>query len=538
MIRVDIKRTKFFNELDVSMQKKFFISTAHKFIHNIDTFYYSAFIKDDCKGNDDENMLCFISKLKFLKDEVIDKNEPVYYLEDVELKLIRKSFSLYEFCLSVEGMFDIFVSKYIPNNNTPRIVIQLRSIGLWLEGTEELIYRSYSVLERVLSEFDLSIDKTRENRIDFCYHTNSIQGLHKVVNDTFLKRNVNTSLRKYSKVGDITDESITVDYLSLGKRQSNNLFVRLYNKTREVIEMNYKAFFIDYWFKHGLISFYDKFCYEYAYKYSSYNSLVWGRIDFYLKYGTDYKLKQDLELLKQDYSTNLDYVRKFIKGKLPDITLIVNIEYQCMRKFFYYSDDIIESLNHNSKIPKVDRLFKIIDNRKLFLDYLTSDTLSFVKTNYKSIIESLNKQLKSGLISDIEYKNFYEGIYLSWWQRLRKLKLKSLISDTKFIRDYSKNLDFDKLKTRFKSNIASMSLYIDCDSGTSLHNDLSSVICSLNDNDMITDNCRIVSNTTGEIINLDSNNIDYDYDRIKEKKKKSLNSLLKKAESETPKQPN
>ncbi len=505
-MRRDIPRNSFFNEFSNDLQLKYFNNKAHAYLPNVDTFYYSAFIKNDKENNDNEDMLYFISQLEFYRQKVIDDNVNVYLYEDIQLQITRKKFSIYDFCLSVPNMFDIFISSYLPNKNTPRVVIQLRSIGLWTLTCEKLIYDSFEALQRLLKDFKLEVERTQENRIDFCYHTNVIHNMYKYFNDDMLINNCKTVYSIYSKVGRKLQDRLTIDYLSFGQRKSNNVFVRIYNKTREVIEMNYKSFFIKYWYDAGLISFYDKFVYEYAFSKGNYNALQWGKLEFYLQYGSDQKVKDDIELIKQSYSSNMAYVKKYIKGFLPDITLIVNIEFQTMRKFYRSGDKQINTFTHTSKVVQLDRLFKILDNRKVFLEYLTSNSLAFVKDDYKNL---------EG-----------ENIYLDWWARLRKLKL-SCLTDKDYIREYSKNLEIKKLQSRLKGNIATLSLYLDSENDTSLNDDFSNVICSLNDNDFEKQDLQIIHVDTGEILPFSSS--DYDYNRIKENKKKSLKSLLKKA---------
>lgn len=501
MIRKDVKNTLIFNELTEEFQKDYFSYSDKKFIHNIDTFYYSVFIEND--NTDLENIpsvKSLIDSILIKKENVVKNNNEVYYYEDIQLLVTRKRFSIYECCLSINNFFDIFISSYIPNENTPRIVIQLRSIGLWLNGVENLIDNSFSVVERLLSDFNLKVKKVQENRIDYCYHTNYIQNPDKYFSDDILRNNLNTTFSIYSKVGRKNNKELTVEYLSLGKRTSNNVFFRSYNKTREVIEMNYKCFFIDYWYKNKLISFYDKFILEYAYQKGNYEAVEWAKLEFYLKYGQDQQIKENINLLKQDYSTNLDAIRNYIKTTklVPDITLIMNIEFQTMRKFYYYSDDLISGLDtKNCNNNLLTKLYQIIDNRKLFLDYLTQNTVVFIKNDK----------------------------VIDWWNRLSNLKL-SCNSNYEFSRDYSRKLDIDKLKQRLKGTIASMNMYLGNDD-TSLTQDMSSVLCVLNDNDVKNEEVVFVNNGTGEI--LDINDCDYRY--IKEKKKKSLGSLLKKAKA-------
>ena len=61
------------------------------------------------------------------------------------------------------------------NNNTPRILVQLRSIGLWTLGENELLTYSYGIITEILQRYDIEVNYCQENRIDYCYHTNAIQ---------------------------------------------------------------------------------------------------------------------------------------------------------------------------------------------------------------------------------------------------------------------------------------------------------------------------------------------------------------------------
>ena len=130
--------------------------------------------------------------------------------------------------------------------------------------------------------------------------------IDKFLSDNNLKKYLNTNLEKYKKVGDTrskkfyheTKVDLTQEYLSLGNRTSNNIFLTL-----EVIEKGYKGFFIEVWYSQGLISFYDKYC-----------------------------------LTKGYENQNNNYVYKAMK-----------------------------------------RIYQIIDNRQIFLEYLTRKTVSFKK---------------------------------------------------------------------------------------------------------------------------------------------------------------
>lgn len=491
MIRVDVKRSDFFNELDSSLQVKYFDLSSKKYITNIDTFYFNCFLSCDDFKRPPAGVIMLINSLKIFK-EVLDKTQDEVWLNDSrELLFTRKRFSIYNFCVSKKNYYDIFFAESIPNNNTPRVCIQLRSIGLWTVGVYELIKQAFDDLNFLLNDYGLKIERTQENRIDYCYHTNSIQNPFKFYSDENLLKHLKTQFKIYSKVGRIEQKTLTIEYLSLGQRSSNNVFFRSYNKVREVIEENYKEFFIEYWYNEKLISYYDYWIYSEAYKMKRYDSIYKAMAMFYIKFGKDEFKKKNLKWLLDDTETTFDNIKDYVLKFMPLPTLVINIEFQTQRKFYYYGDKFIDMLpiNTDLDVPELLRLFQLLDNRKIFLDYLTSSTVAFVK----------NKNSK-----DIEYLDF--------WQRLRSCKLdKNIIGEYK--RDYSRKLNLDIIVSKLKSSLATLSLYKG-QYDTSIQEDMSLLLGVLNDNDM-----KQLEDGTFEII-------DNEYVKKKEKKKKALKSLL------------
>lgn len=493
MIRVDIKRCNSFNEFTKDEQELYFSHTRSSYIPHIDTFYYSCFLKGDDKDNPSENIVNFIKFLKEAKCEVDNAKDDIWLDFDKDVLFKRGRYKIYDFKLGKNQFFDIFVCSSLPNNSTPRVHIQLRSIGLWGVGEYDLINESYDYISSLLSDYDIEIIRTKENRVDYCYHTNSIQSPFKFYSDNNLKKHLRSTLSIYQKVGDIFPGEITIDYLSLGQRGSNNIFFRSYNKVQEVVKENYKGFFIDLWYNMGLISFYDREVYTYAYDKKSYKAIWFGMLEFYIKYGKN-KMRVDYFIkLRDDPNTTYDDVKKLLEGFLPNPTLVINIEFQTMRKFYYYADDIIDSLPICSELdkPQLLRLYQILDNRKIFLDYLTSTTVSFVKDNKVSS-------------KDIVYQDF--------WKRLRSLKLDKIVN-MNFSRSYDKNLNYDILVSKLKSTLASLSLYKGFDN-TDINDDMSLLFSILNDNDMVQ-----LEDGTFRVV-------DNDYINKKEKRKKALKSYL------------
>lgn len=489
MIRMEVSRCEIFSEFTAEEQQKYFSYNGNKVIHNIDTFYYSVYLDEfDNEGKYIENMIKFL-------DELSDKyKQGEREIMVGELSFMPLKFSFYEYCLRLENMYDIFISRYLPNKNTPRVVIQLRSIGLWMDGTKPLIESSYKDMETFMKRFYVTVTKVTENRIDYAYHTNIIQNTTKYFSDKNMLESLKTQLERYQKVGNIGKE-ITVDYLSLGMRKSNNLFFRAYNKTREVIEQNYKGFFIEYWHKHKLISDYDKWILEKAYQLGTYNSLLVARIDWYLQHGKNEERKKKLRKLKRscyEKSDNSGYIADELNGVLPDVNVVVNVEFQTKRKFYYTMNKFIDELP--SLIPPNElfyRIYQIIDNRKAFLDYLTSGTVAFMNGDD----------------------------YASWWQRIRCVKVES-IENGGLYREYARKLDIEKLKQRMAGTIASSSVYRNKCNDNGFSDDVSDMLCMLNDNDVAG---MVISPDTGELLEFSYRN----YETLKKRKNRQLKAFFK-----------
>ncbi|MEZ7104663.1 hypothetical protein ACBS15_19530, partial [Clostridioides difficile] len=222
--RIDVQRSKFFSSLNDIDRKKFFDLKRNKYLHNIDTLYYSVFIQND--DNSDALVESLIFEVSELKMNLINSNEDSldYCLN---LEMMRGRHSDYAYRLSYRDCFDIYITSHIANNNTPRILVQIRSFYLWTHGVDESINYSFSVVVELLSQFNLVVSHIQENRIDYCYHTNSIQNPSIFFSLEKIKSTLKTSFLKYKLMGDIFDCGYTVDYLSLGSQKANNLFFRI-----------------------------------------------------------------------------------------------------------------------------------------------------------------------------------------------------------------------------------------------------------------------------------------------------------------------
>ena len=156
---------------------------------------------------------------------------------------------------------------------------------------------------------------------------------------------------------------------------------------------------------------------------------------------------------------------------LPKITTVINIEYETKRKFYYNSDSFIDSLPCMPRIiPKrLERIFKILDNKTIFLEYLTRKALSF----YSGKDEN----------GDIKY--------LPWWERLRNTKLDGIKSDQKLLREYAFEMDMKCVQKRAINAVASSAVYDD-KVDTSFIEDVSDLLSNISDNQAQKDGAYVI----------------------------------------------
>ncbi|MBH7080739.1 hypothetical protein I5983_18325 [Clostridioides difficile] len=136
---------------------------------------------------------------------------------------------------------------------------------------------------------------------------------------------------------------------------------------------------------------------------------------------------------------------------MPSVTVVLNIEFETKRKYYQKFKDI-SILPSRCEDDRLSRIYKIIDNRKIFLDILTSDVVRFEKN----------------------------GKLMDFWKRLVNLKISSLSHDS-IKATYNNNLDLDKVRSRVLNSIASYSIYNN-NFSTDLDDDIMNLLSSINDN--------------------------------------------------------
>lgn len=488
MVSVQVQRCSVFNEFDSEQQRRMFGISLNKSLHHIDTLYYTVFLNEPDNiielqenGNLPDNLFRFLAELKEMKANL--RSNLGESLEiDGGLEGQLKTFSKYDYCISLNECFDIFILGYLPTVQTPRVVVQLRSRYLVLEGVDDAVTESFKYLRDFLNPYGLFPVKVCENRIDYAFHTNLIQNPYKFFCDENLKKHLKTNLRIYQKIGNI-GEDISVDTFNLGNRRSNNVFFRAYNKAREVIEMNYKSFFIERWRQNGLISEFDEFVYSRAFELGSYRTgCLVGRLEWYVENGTDEELLNEcLQLIESCYvkSDNAEQIERRIHNVIPEPTQIFNIEFQCKRKFFLTCESWL-NLNElaNGKIlsdvdPILIDLFRIVYNSKEIINYLTSygGAVSFA--------EDRKMRMKDFLT---------EGEpYMYWWKRIRSTPVEySSESVCDLYRKYDLHADIQKSRRLLQGQIARVAMLKRSDIKVkSFEEDIADALCVINDNDIV-----------------------------------------------------
>ena len=446
-------------------------------------------------------MLHLISDLDLLKNEKLSNpNGIVEFDENLEVNPV--SFSIYQYHLQVRENFDIFIAKNIPTDETPRICVQIRSRALLLLGEFKAIEESYEYVKKITNCYDLVVASTLENRIDYAFHTNLIQRSIDYLSTEYLQKHLKTSLRLWHLIGTVSND-LDVNTFQLGNRTSNNVFFRFYNKSREVIEKNYKSFFFERWHQKGLISNYDLFVYKRAFELKSYvTGTLIGRCEWYIQFGNNENLKADLkDLITQCYqnSDNAPFLEKKIKGILPPITIINNIEFQTKRRFYNTFDESIKEVQfYFTGTPELKRLYKILYLRKCFLDFLTEKVVVFVD----------NKKKKNEKVTD-------------WWSRIQSCKLE--YTTQKFL-DLYRTADHEADEKRSKRKLLNaMANYVVTKNGKSENfiEDVHDILSSLNDNDIQSVNQLLAE---GKLPGKMSN---FEYQLISARAERKLNSIYK-----------
>lgn len=462
------------NEFSKSDNQNWFYKREKKFLHNIDTFYYSVSYNNDfSKDTEDSHVKKFRRDFeKLASTEAIDICVPwtLPGLEDIQLTYSNRSFAgYYNNCISCAEKFDIFIATKTPSDVTSEILVQLRSKPLWLNGVNAAFDYSMRVINAINKYYHLDMYEVKENRIDYCWHTNYLQNPEKYLRiDNFSQMQVSNYRRILYQYQFLSNNEYENDYVALGKR-SDKCFVRMYLKTKEVIEQGYKPWFINIWFFNQLINRYDYYILSNLYELRNWKYLDIIRLQFYYDYGSNETYRQQcvdyMHELSVTGAVNWDAVSRLADKLVPRLTVILNVEFQTTRKGT--KSYCLLEYDRNEKYGAAKRIYDYLDNRRMITDYLTHSTLRLVdvSTNSKK--------------SRCDYTNFWAAL-----RRTKQIDVAKMKVPAKLHRDYSRKLDFNLMKKRYIHSAVSLSLYAKGDNDCDVSQDLIDNLCILNDNDM------------------------------------------------------
>lgn len=467
-----------FQEMDPDSLDRWFSFSQRKFIHNIDTFYYSVKFKNDFRLRTKDDRVIMLRKyFKFKYDGLGDEDETGdVYLKDIDKRLIlrRVTFSrFYNTCLSYPEYFDIFLASVVPKSMdggesvTCEMIVQIRSYMLWMFGVHAAFENSYRIVKSLAAFFGLEIDFVQENRVDYCWHSNYLRNPEVFFSpENFYKMRVDRFKNATYVTNKVGSEDYEIDYVALGKR-SDKLFVRIYQKTREVIEQGYKPWFFQIWKMNGLINAYDLFVYERCFMKKSWFYRFYARLEFYAEYGSDpLYVKMCRDILTEKVSLGEDDLIKLAKLLTPELNLVVNVEYQTMRRHSKSYD--LVPFHDNGHTGECKRIYDYLDNRKIIMDYLTERAFKLVEKTGDS--------------------HKYRRPLCGFWEALRRARcidVKRTPEEVKLIRNYNRKLSVETMRKRVINSAVTLGFYVRGVNDDSPIQDCFEALLRMNDNDIV-----------------------------------------------------
>ena len=473
-----LANTKIYQEFNEETCKYWFDFNKSKFLHNIDTFYYSVKLLEDFTNDSiDDSVLQFrkyFEQKKSILDSRYGQLVQIFFPGfDRSLNLCSGSFAgFFSIRLECPEWFDIFIAPVVPHGSdggfsvTSEIVVQLRSYMLWMYGVHEAFERSYEYVKLICDYFGLHIAYCQENRIDYCWHSNYLSNPERFFSpENFYKMRVDRFKDALIHTAKSGSEGYEIDYVSMGKR-SDKVFIRIYLKSKEVIEKNYKPWFFKVWLFNGLINRYDLYCYEECFKKHSWQYLDTARLKFYSEYGSNEESRKCcLDVVEGRATMSPDMLHSVADALTPKINLIMNVEYQIMRKHTKTYE--LVPFRDNSAKETSQRVYDYLDNRKIIADYLTYYVFRLVKPDGDT-----NKSRRD---------------LCAFWTALRSCKMIDVNvrpKDVKLIRQYCRRLNSDMMKKRVINAAVTLGIYTRGINNDNVVQDCVEALCQLNDNDI------------------------------------------------------
>lgn len=472
-----LKNCKIASELCEKDMSYWFNFKQQKFLHNIDTLYFTVKLANDfTKDTDDSAVKSFVNE--YQKRKITKTYQDLLLVSIPGIQNINflphMGQGFYNIWFEIPEYYDFIFASYVPAGKdgysvTPEIMVQIRSYALWMFGATKAFEEAFQVIKAICDFYQFTIAEVKENRMDFCWHTNYIQNPDSYFSPSRLaKTQVSRFRRGKVEFEYKPNEEVEYDYVAHGKR-GDKIFLRIYLKSKEVIQKGYKPWFLTTWLLHGLISRYDFYVYEECYKESSWSRLNEMRLKFYLEHGEDKGLKAEIsDLLEGRKTMSTKHISDLADYLTPRVTIVMNIEYQVTRKAF--KSFPIYPYKDNSPYGVLRRMYDIFDNRIPITNYLTDSVFRLVQTSNEC--EDINKSRRP---------------YNAFWHKLRSTKqvdVKKPKKELAFTRIYNKKLNAEVMKRRLLNSAVVYGIYKKGINEDDVLIDCADALMRLNDNDI------------------------------------------------------
>lgn len=450
-----------------------------KFLHNIDTLYYTVKLSNDfTKDTEDTAVLSFVNEYQRRKitktyQDLLSVSIPG--IQNINF-LPHMGQGFYNIWFEIPEYYDFIFASNVPMGKngisvTPEIMVQIRSYALWMYGATKVFEKSFEVIKAICNYYGFEIIEVKENRFDFCWHTNYIQNPDAYFSPLRLAKSQVSNFRRARVEFEYKpNDEVEYDYITHGKR-NDKIFLRIYLKSKEVTQKGYKPWFLMTWLLNGLISRYDFYIYEECYKESSWSKLDEMRLKFYLEYGTDKGIKAKIsDYLEGRVSMSTKRISELADYLTPRVTIIINIEYQVTRKAFKTFPIYPYSKDNFKKYGVASRMYDIFDNRFPITNYLTDSVFRLVETKEECM--DMNKSRRP---------------YTSFWKKLRSTKqvdVKIPKKQLDFTRIYNKKLNAEVMKRRVLNSAVVYGIYKKGINSDDVLQDCADALMRLNDNDI------------------------------------------------------
>ncbi|MCM0627500.1 hypothetical protein M5J14_23805 [Lysinibacillus sp. OL1_EC] len=157
----------------------------------------------------------------------------------------------------------------------------------------------------------------------------------------------------------------------------------------------------------------------------------------------------------------------------------MNVELETKRKFYATMDNSMDLLSVSTKwAPDYShKLFRILDNKKLFHDFITRNT-----DDGSGVIRFIDYKAKNRLGQPWKHKRDFPTS--DFWSRLQSVSLNWVSDDIKLVREYQQNLSVSLLKKQILNRLSTYGLYLNKDTESSAFSDVLDYISTLNETDL------------------------------------------------------